>query len=382
MGMKIVSARRDGRPDAVLDGCRGPLAPNSARRPRRAAWKAALCLAGAMAVPAPARPSRAEPVRVERSEPHMGTLFRIVVHADSERDAERAVAAAFARIADLDERLSDYRADSELMRLCDAAPHAEPVEVSRDLWEVLDQAGTVSVASEGAFDPTVGQLTKLWRRARRQHALPDSRLLADALRHVDYRQVERDAVNHRIRLARPGVRLDLGGIAKGFAAERACAALKERGVPRASIDAGGGLTVGDPPPGETGWTIGIAGMRREDRPVRFVRIANRSIATSGDLSQFLDIDGVRYSHILDPRTGIGLTRRISATVIARDGGLADALATALCVLGPEKGVALARRFDADCLILRLDGESLRPTASPGFSKWEIEAPARWPTGDR
>jgi thiamine biosynthesis lipoprotein len=297
-------------------------------------------------------------------EQHMGTTYRIVAYAIDEAVGKAAIARAFARIDELDARLSDYRSDSELMQLCSTAPHARQVDVSDDLWRVLRQSTAVSDASDGAFDVTVGSLTKLWRRARRQHELPPAELLQEAMKGVDYKSVIVDAQRPRVALSRAGMRIDLGGIAKGFASEEALRILHSAGISQALIDAGGGLALGAPPPGEQGWKVGVASLIEGQPPAHFLSLHDCSVATSGDLWQFVEIDGVRYSHILDPKTGMGLTYRISATVVARDGGTADALATAVCVLGPERGKKLAEQFDADVIVMTLDNDEVQQTISP------------------
>ncbi len=316
-----------------------------------------------------------EPQRIERTQPHMGTEFKIVVYAVPSEAAEAAVAAAFERIGELDAMLSDYRSDSELMLLCGAAPQAEPVTVSRDLWAVLRQAEVVSRASDGAFDVTVGHLTKLWRRARRQKALPPAELLRAGLARVGFDQIELAPDAPRVRLTQADVRIDLGAIAKGYAAQMALNELQSRGFGAALVDAGGNLVVGAPPPGTPGWRVGVAALQRDEPPSRILQVTQQSIATSGDLSQFVEIDGRRYSHILDPRTGLGLPERSSVTVIARDGALGDALATAINVLGPERGLELAARFEAEVLYTWLAERGVRQSReTPGFAKFNAPAP--------
>lgn len=293
--------------------------------------------------------------RFEFRQPHMGTEFKILLYSTTEADARRASDAAFARIAELNARLSDYDPESELMRLCERAGGA-PVPVSRDLYRVLETARGVAARTRGAFDPTMGPVVKLWRRARRQHRLPDAEDLARARRLVDWRRIELNPRDGTARLAEPGMRLDLGGIAKGYAADEALRAMRERGVTRALVAAAGDIAVGDPPPDAEGWTIAIATPGQgEDSPPALV-LENRHVSTSGDAEQFVEIDGVRYSHIVDPRTGLGVRGRSSATVVGDDGATVDAVATALSVLGPEEGVALANELGLAALIATRDDD--------------------------
>jgi FAD:protein FMN transferase len=298
--------------------------------------------------------------RYERSEPYMGTEFHIVCYAGDAELARLAMADAFRRIGELDSRLSDYQSASELSQLSLSAPHEEWRDVSRDLWSLLVESQRVSRLSGGAFDVTLGPLTRLWRRARRRHEVPPQDLLQEARSRVGYQYIVlRDAHDLegglQVKLQRPDMRLDLGGIAKGYAAEEALRVLARWGIERALVDAGGDLAVGAPPPAEVGWRIGIAPLDAGAPPSQFLRLAHRSVATSGDFWQAIELDGQRYSHILDPRTGWGVTRRSTVSVIARRGSLADALASAVSVLGPEEGGQLVRHWEGvELLVLVSD----------------------------
>ena len=269
--------------------------------------------------------------RFEFEEPHMGTTVRLVLHA-SDRDAASAAArAAFDRIADLDAALSDYRDTSEVSRLAGAAG-GPAVAVGRDLFAVLARAEDVWRRSGGAFDVTVGPVVRLWRRTLRTGDWPDPVRREEALVLVGSEKMHLDAVARTVRLERPGMRIDLGAIAKGYAGDEALGVLRGRGVPSALVAVGGDVVAGEAPPGDAGWVV-RAGPER-------LLLRNAAVSTSGDSEQWIERDGLRYSHILDPRTGIGLTGGRRATVVAPDGITADSLATAACVLGPAGGVAL------------------------------------------
>ena len=295
----------------------------------------------------------------------MGTLFRIVCYAPSEEHAARACEAALARVRALDERLSDYRADSEVSRLAAAMAEQSGTwhEVSADLASLLRHAQDIADGSEGAFDVTVGPLSRLWRRARRREEAPSDEQVTAALECCGYEHWEVDGGTNRVRNRVPGMRLDLGAIGKGFAADAALEVLSEHGITSALVDAGGDVTVGAAPPDRDAWHIrvdpsGEGGFGLD--------IANESIATSGDLHQFVVLDGERLSHLVDPRTGRAMSGRRSATVIARCGAEADALASALCVLAPEEGLALARSRRAEaCVRGWVDGSPFE-ARTPGF----------------
>jgi len=285
--------------------------------------------------------------RFELTQSHMGTRFRIVLYADSEAVANRAATAAMQRIAAIDASLSDYKADSELRRISAASPMTDPMAVSDDLWNVLSHAQRLSAVSGGAFDVTVGPYSRLWRRARRRKELPTAELLATARERVGHRHVRLDSCGQSVQLLAPGMQLDLGAIAKGYAADEALAALRSHGIDAALVDASGDIVASDPPPNKAAWNIQVAGLgesRADEGSLKAggrMQIANRAIATSGDLYQHVEMDGRRYSHIIDPRTGIGIPGQTSVTVIAPNGMMADSLASAISVLGVEEGLRLA-----------------------------------------
>jgi thiamine biosynthesis lipoprotein len=289
-----------------------------------------------------ARPAGHGPAveRFEFQQPHMGTTVRIVLYGTDERAARELAGRAFSRVAELDARLSDYLDSSELMALCRAAG-GPPVAVSTDLFAVLFAAHGFSVQTQGAFDVTVGPLSRLWRRARARGELPEAAQLEEAQRRVGYRNMDLSSELRQVRLAEPGMLLDLGGIAKGYAADRALDVLVARGAPRALVAIGGDIVAGDAPPGTPGWEIVIAPLgTRRGVPVPSVTLRQAAISTSGDAEQYLEWGGEHYSHILQPATGSAVTGRRAVTVIARSGMTADALATAVKVLGAARGLPL------------------------------------------
>jgi thiamine biosynthesis lipoprotein len=288
------------------------------------------------------RAAAAEPAleRFTYIEPHMGTRFKVVLYAANEATAKAAARAAFERVAVLDAIMSDYRPASELMQLCRKAGD-DPVPVSADLFAVLDQAQALARRSDGAFDVTIGPVVRLWRLARRTQRLPEKDELAAARALVGFEKMKLDPKARTVQLLKPGMLLDLGGIAKGYAAEAALAVLKKHGLPRALVAAGGDVVVGDPPPDAAGWKVGIAPLEHPSQaPSRFLLLTNAAVSTSGDAEQFVVIDGQRYSHIVDPRAGLGLLGRMSVTVVAPSGTASDSLATAVSILGEKAGLAL------------------------------------------
>jgi thiamine biosynthesis lipoprotein len=274
------------------------------------------------------------------TEPHMGTRFRILVYAPDEATANKAARAAFARIKQLDGIMSDYKPESELMRLC-AKAGGPPVRVSEELFFVLEKAQQVARLSDGAFDVTVGPVVRLWRFARKAQRLPDADELKEALPLVGYKMMILDPKERTVRLTREKMQLDLGGIAKGYAGDEAVKVLREHDLTRVLVAAGGDIVAGDPPPGEKGWTVGIANLSHpEEKPKRSMLLANAAVSTSGDAEQYVEIGDKRYSHIVDPKTGVGILGQFSATVTARRGIDSDSLTKIVAVLGPEKGFKL------------------------------------------
>jgi thiamine biosynthesis lipoprotein len=265
------------------------------------------------------------------------------------------------RIEQLNSRLSDYLEESELSQLCRQAP-VRDAAVSQDLWQVLLQAQRVAAASGGAFDPTIGPFSRLWRTARRAHQLPTTAELQSAAASVG-RDLFSVAPNRpSVSLSRPHMQLDLGGIAKGFAADEALSLLRQRGFPAALVEGGGDMAIGAPPPGKPGWRVAVAALEKDQPPTRILQLAHVGLATSGDLWQFVELDGVRYSHLIDPRTGMGITRRSSVTVVARNATLADAWASAGSVLAPAAALASWRRNAIDGLVLWIPND--QPGSEP------------------
>lgn len=275
-----------------------------------------------------------DPQRFEAVEPHMGTLVRLQVYASGVEQASAAFHAGFGRIAALDDALSDYKPNSEVNRL--------PGQAGPDLFRILEAAQRLAVETDGAFDVTVGPLTRLWRDARRAGRSPDPAAIREARSHVGYRKLHLDAATRAVTFDDPAMHLDLGAIAKGYAAGQAVAAMAAAGCPIALAAVSGDIAAGDPPPGHPGWKVAAGG--------EILELAHAAVSTSGDAEQHLDAGGTRYSHILDPATGMGLTRSATITVIARRGIDADSLSTAASVLGPDRGRALVEKHGARAIL--------------------------------
>jgi thiamine biosynthesis lipoprotein len=286
--------------------------------------------------------------RFERVEPHMGTLFRITVYAPDIDVAHAAFNAAFARVHQLDEILSDYNPASELMRLS-----TRPTHVSEDLFRVLEASQALAAETDGAFDITLGPVIRLWRKARRDKVLPTSEAINAALHLTGYRKLVLDRTNRTASLTQPGMQLDVGGIAKGYAADEALKVLRAHGISESLVAASGDLR------------IGSRSMTVEVEPAqgvgRKLLLSNAAVSTSGDTEQFVELAGKRYSHIVDPKTGLGLTSRIGVTIIAPDGITADSLATAVCVMGADRGREFIKHLPDVSALIATEGKVIAVT---------------------
>ena len=312
----------------------------------------------------PGSSSKAKLERFEFSQIHMGTQFNIILYAPDVRTAIDASTAAFKRVEELDAIMSDYRATSELMMVCRKSG-AEWVKVSDPLFRILEQSQELARLTNGAFDVTVGPVVRLWRRARRTGQMPDQLSLARANELVGYRKLELDRQTRSVRVTKAGMLLDLGGIAKGYAADEAIGVLKRHGIRRALVAAGGDIVVSGPPPGARGWVVGISPLEPTGEPPNdYLWLHDAAVSTSGDKEQYVEIDGVRYSHIVDPRTGLGLTDHITVTVVARSGTVSDSIATAASVLGPKLGLKLINSTrGASGMIKQTTAEGTRTVSS-------------------
>ena len=276
----------------------------------------------------------AEWQKIEVSEPHMGTIFRVLVYTRHEQTARAAIAKAYARVAELDQKLSDYKVDSELNHLCRVA-YQHPTQVSAELFYVLDVAQGIARQSNGAFDVSVGPLVRLWRQARQTKQLPSTEVVATLRAHTGFEDIRLDRRHRRVTLLKPHMQIDLGGIAKGYTADQAFDVLKRAGFSKSLVAASGDIRVGDAPPGRKAWRVALDPFGKGSTET--IELVNQAVSTSGATEQRIEIDGTRYSHILDPRSGLGLTTSHAVSAVASKGILADAWATAFCVLGPEVG---------------------------------------------
>lgn len=291
---------------------------------------------------------------------HMGVDFRIDLFAADSKIAQSAASAAFARIAEIDAAMSDYKVDSELSQLSKSSGSGKPIQVSHELWTVLNKARNIHRLSSGAFDITSGPSVILWRRACFSQTLPPSRSLVRAREKCGMNHLHFHPKTRSLTLKPKSMRLDLGGIAKGYAADEALTTLQTHGIKHALVDGSGDMVMTRHP--HASWKIFISD--KEDQTDQFIHSQNGAVATSGDSYQFIEIENHRYSHIIDPRTGMGVTNRCRVTIIAPDAMTADSLASAVTVMGPKQGLQLIESLpDVEALIVA-PGKTYQSTNFP------------------
>lgn len=302
----------------------------------------------------------------------MGLPFRITLYARDEGTAKAAADAAFARISQLNSVFSDYDPDSELSQLSRTSNRDVPV--SPDFWNVLTRAQSMAERTDGGFDITVGPLVTLWRNARRKRELPSQSSIDEFRARVGWKMLILHPETHSARLTRDGMRLDCGSLAKGYAIDAAIKVLKVRGVQRALVGGSGDMAASEPPPGQEGWKIEAAPLDAPNAPSgEVVLLRNSAIATSGDMFQRLEINGVRYSHIVDPHTGVGLVDHSLVTILAPDCVTANSFSTAVSVVGPERGLKLIEESpEVAGRIVRKPAEQIEIVHS---SRWKAAGPS-------
>ncbi len=318
---------------------------------------ASLLLAAYGALDVFAQPPRL--LRFEASVPAMGSRVDLVVYAESESQAKLAMDAGLEEIQRLSLILSNYDDSSEISRLC-RAPLGEPIAISPDLSYVLSQSHKWYQLSDGNFDITVGPLTQLWREGRKQKTLPSAFARERAKQCCGWESVA-FATRSSVSLRKPDMLLDLSGIAVGYIVDKAFEKMVACGSACVLINAGGDIRVGEAPPNSEGWRVTIAGLGKTSPPLAKLTLKNCAVTTSGDLNQYLEIDGRRFSHFIDPKTGEPIERRQSVTAIADTTLDADAGATALAVLGMQSS---SRLFDGMPLLEAILVESGSSSDAP------------------
>ncbi len=271
----------------------------------------------------------------------MGSPFKLVLYAKGDSVATVAARKAFARIQQLNDSLSDYLNGSEINKLSAQSGSGKWVPVGKDLFNILYASNEISRKMDGAFDATMGPVVQVWRRAVRQGKFPDDAEIREAMQKTGYKKMKLNSSARTVLLTEPGMRLDIGGLGKGFAAEEAMDVIRSFGIKSAMVDAGGKIVVTNAPPGTKGWNITVS---NGSDSLRTMLLSNTSVATSGPTYRYLEFKGIKYSHIVDPLTGIGLTSHIRTTVVHPNGAVSDALATAFSIVGINRTKKYLRSF--------------------------------------
>lgn len=309
--------------------------------------------------------------RFQYSHRQMGTQIGLVFYDDNEAKADSVAQLVFNRIDELNSRLSNYIPKSEINNLSNTP--FKKVAVSNDLFNILKRSAHFSKETQGAFDVTLGPLIELWRTARDNRELPAPNEIQTAIVKTGVENLQLPSINV-VELTKMGMQLDVGGIGKGFAADEAIRILKDNGVNAALVDMGGDITVGDAPPDKDYWVLGFSYYDENGGEVfQKIKLKNKAVATSGDLYQYVLIDNMRYSHIIDPRNGRALSNNIQVTTIAPNGIAADAYASALSVLGIEEGIKVVSKADAlEVFMVEDIPDGYRQWNSSGFLNYVIE----------
>ncbi len=283
----------------------------------------------------------------------MGTRITVELWSDDKDKAEQGIEAVLAEMRHIDDSMSTYKPSSEVSQV-NAKAAAGPMRISKELFDLLTTAKEYSILTEGAFDITYASVGYMYDF--RKHVHPDEMQIEKALPAVDFRHVLLDAKNQTVQFSQQGVRIDLGGIAKGYSVDRGIDVLKFRGFDRAYVSAGGdsriiGDRFGQP------WMVGIRDPRKgEGKVITKIPLADAAISTSGDYERFFEEGGVRYHHIIDPHTGHSASKVLSTTIIGSYATRTDGLSKTAFVLGPEKAMEIYNRIeDIDAIIVKLDG---------------------------
>ena len=311
--------------------------------------------------------------QVERfsfTRPKMGSPFQLIFFAPDSATANRLAEESFALVDFFNNIFSDYADSSELNRLCATAGKDSFVQVSDPLFEVLTTARQAWKRTSGSFDITIGPLSRVWRKARREKRFPDAMEIEAARLKTGFQSILLDEKRQRVKLLQAGTQLDLGGIAAGYIAQKIVDYLGSKGIRSALANASGDIACSNAPPGKKGWTIAINVPGKANELLdKTITLANKGVSTSGDVFQYTERDGKRYSHIINIKTGYGVTFQRNVTVIAPDGTTADWLATACSILPLRKAKNLARKLKSELLVAQMKGSSIETYSTKGINRY-------------
>ena len=313
--------------------------------------------------------SAAQQNRYAYSMQKMGSPFNIVLYADTKQIADSAAQESFKLVDSINLVCSDYDSSSELFKLRYAAV-GKSIKVSPILMELFCTAHKSYKDADGSFDITVGPLSRLWRSARKSQQFPTNAAINEARNRVGFNKLQIDSNAQTITFLQSKMQLDMGAIAKGYAADKVLALLQSHGITTALVDAGGDMVAFGIPPQKKGWTIGINVPGQQEKLLeRKLVLSNKAVATSGDAFQFMVHEGKRYGHIIDPRTGYGVTFQRNVTVVAPTATTADWLATACSILTLEQVKILAKKYKSEVLITTLQNGRIQKLSFGKFDSY-------------
>ena len=290
----------------------------------------------------------------------MNTIAKITAVAPDEKTAQLSIDSAFEKIYGIEKLMNRYDPNSQLSQVNRLAAK-EPVKIDKDLFDILRQSVEYSKKTDGAFDITVGPLVDLWKKCAEANSMPTEKQLAEVKKRIGYDKLILDANEFSVRFTTAGVSLDLGAIAKGFAADKAVAEMKKTGAIGGLIDLGGQVGCFGLMEKKGKWIVGVQNPAKleDNQTIARLALSDSAVATSGDYRRFYKIGDKHFSHIFNPATEKSADQLISVTIIAKDGTAADALATAVSVLGAEKGLKLIEEIpDAEAVIIKSGSNEL------------------------
>jgi FAD:protein FMN transferase len=309
--------------------------------------------------------------RFSFSQPKMGSAFIIILYDTDSVHAAGTAQQCFQLVDQYVQVYSDYIDSSELNKLCAGAGKTKsPFHVSPTLFDILLLSKKAFEKSEGSFDITLGPVTHLWRKARKEKIFPKEKTVKKKLALTGFNKIKIDSATGTVSLSQENMQLDLGGIAQGYIAQKVIDYLKENNIANALVDVSGDIAATGAPPGTQGWTVGInLPESKEELLSRKLLITNKAVITSGDVYQYMEHNGKRYSHIINPKTGYGITSGRNVTVIANDAVTADWLTKACSILSIPKAKKLAEQLNAEVLITELKKGKLIFHATKGFATY-------------
>ena len=303
------------------------------------------------------------------SEQKMGSPLNIIFYSADSAYANKQAKACYKLIDSLNHIFSNYDTSSELAKINNNAGVKKNI-ASPLMWELILESRQAYFKSNGAYNIAMGPLTQLWRTARRSKNFPKKNQITKTLLLCDFNKVKINNDEHSIYLNSKQMQLDFGGIGKGYIAQKIVDYLKLQGITKSLVDAGGDIVLGDAPPTKNGWVVGVNKPEEaEDLLPEKLLLHNLSVATSGDVYQFIEHKGKKYSHIIDPSTGFGVTSLRNVTVIAKDGAVADWLATACSILPINQAKKLAMAMHAELLITEMLNNRIQTYITKGFEKY-------------